>query len=140
MIYGLINDITTQSNRKHAEPTLNISDFIWDANDAQAASELLSALAAEKTDERLRFEWRDLVSLAGYEGKAYLIDTETNLWSLKDGVLSVHSIGYLGYGNDGYVLDLVQEKELYIEHKDYFDAFLSDDYIADLCEKYGIDP
>lgn len=140
MIYDLVNDIEKQSRDGRDEPTLNISDFILDAEHAATALKLLSAFAGEKTDERLRFDWHNIVGLAGYQGMIFLIDTETNLWSLKDGVLSVHSIGYLGYGDDGYVLDLVQEKELYIEHKDYFDAFLSDDYIADLCEKYGIDP
>lgn len=60
------------------------------------------------------------------------------LWSLNDGVLSVHSVGYIGYGDEGYVLDLVQDKDIYIEHKDYFDNFLTDDYIDELCEAYDI--
>lgn len=138
MIYDLVNDITKQSENQHKQPTLNLSDFLWDANDAKTASELLSALAAEKTDKRLRLDWSDIVSLAGFGGKTYLIDNETNLWSLKDGVLSVHSIGYLGSGDDGHVLDLVQDKDIYTENKEYFDNFLSDDYIAELCETYGI--
>lgn len=138
MIYDLVNDITKQSENKHGEPILNLSDFIWDKDDVKTAPALLAALADEKIDNRLRASYTDIVSLACYSGQIYLIDTETNLWSLKDGVLSVHSIGYLGYGDDGHVLDLVQDKDIYTENKEYFDNFLSNDYIAELCETYGI--
>lgn len=139
MIYDLVNDITKQSKKRHDEPILNLSDFIWDKDDVKTASALLAALADEKIDDRLRASYSDIVSLAGYSGQVFLIDTETNLWSLKDGVLSVHSVGYIDYGDSGYVLDLVQDKDTYIENKDYFDNFLSEDYIDELCEAYGID-
>lgn len=138
MIYDLVNNIVNESNVKNNEPSLNLSDFIWEEDDVKTASALLSALADEKIDNRLRASYSDIVSLAGRGGQVFLIDTETNLWSLKDGVLSVHSIGYIDYGDCGHVLDLVQDKEDYIENKEYFDNFLSDDYIAELCETYGI--
>lgn len=138
MIYDLVNNVVQQADRKAQEPILDLSAFLWCADDARVASELLSALAAEKIDERLRATYEDIVSLAYYDGLIYLIDSGTDLWSLREGVLSVHSVGWVGCGDSGHVLDLVQDKDTYIEHKEYFDSFLTHDYIDELCEAYDI--
>lgn len=112
-IFDICQALDTNGN-KPTNPLFDARLF-----DKKKVNQLLSLDLTFMLDER--FNEPETLVLCSYEGETFFIDENANLWDIyKTGELSMLSVGHLGYGIDGFVVDLLAENLADDELKEHF--------------------
>lgn len=125
-IYDIMQ--AADSTRRANYPVLDIGDALDNEQSLYKSCRLLYLAMHKGLKTAAGLYEPSTLLLCGFESDVFLIDERANLWDIKniddEDMLSVLSVGYLGFGIDGFVLDL---KDKYPELMDeWWCNFLDD--------------